>query len=703
MVTAPEFGAHWDGSGTRFAVWSSAERLELCLFDAGDRDGRSERRAELVAGEHGLFHGRVEGVGPGQAYGLRAYGRYAPERGERFNPHKLLLDPYARAIDRPVRFDPLLLGYDAREPLGAVPDARDSAPVAPRSLVIDPRFDWDGDVAPRTAWSDTVIYECHVRGLTALHPELPEALRGTYRGLASEPVIAHLRALGVTAVQLLPVHHAYHEQHLIERELCNYWGYNTLGFFAPDVRFAADASPGAQVGEFKAMVKALHEAGLELILDVVYNHSGEADALGPTLCLRGLGNAQYYKLEQSDPRHYSDFTGCGTTLELNSPQALRLVADSLRYWVQEMHVDGFRFDLAPALARGPHGVELARGLFALILQDPVLSAVKLIVEPWDASWDGHRLGAFPAGFAEWNDRYRDGTRRFWRGDGGQLSEMVSALAGSSQKFAHSQRTAQASINFVACHDGFTLRDLSSYAARHNQANGWNGTDGSSHEVSWNCGHEGEGAPPEVRMQRERVSRALLGTLAFSLGVPMLSQGDELRRTQRGNNNAYNQDNPISWVSWALDDEARALLAFARRCFAERRALHALRRSRHFDGLLLPGSTRRDVTWLDPSGRELSGGDFAEPERRAFGMWLCGHDARARPDASLPGALLLFNAGARPLPFLLPANGPDLGWALRLDSANPTRGGPLHSVTATGPRSFELEAHTLCLLHEESVR
>jgi isoamylase len=694
-------------------VWSSADRVELCLFDADDADGRTERRAELVAAEHGVFHGYVAGVGPGAAYGLRAYGRYAPELGDRFNPHKLLLDPYARAIDRPARFHPLLLGYDPAAPLGTTPDLRDSAPEAPRSLVIDPRFDWHGDAPPRTPWPDTVIYECHVRGLTALHPELPEALRGTYLGLASEPVIAHLRALGVTAVQLLPVHHTYHEQHLIERGLSNYWGYNSVGFFAPDVRFASDPRPGSQVREFKAMVKALHAAGLELILDVVYNHTGESDALGPTLCLRGLGNAEHYKLEPNDLRHYTDFTGTGNTLDLARPEALRLVADSLRYWVQEMHVDGFRFDLAPALARGPHGVELARGLFPLILQDPVLSSVKLIVEPWDASMDGHRLGQFPAGYAEWNDRYRDGARKFWRGDAGQLGELITALAGSSSSFAHHRRTPQASINFVACHDGFTLRDLTSYAQRHNQANGWNGTDGSAHEASSNWGHEGEGASPEIRALRDHMARALLATLACSLGVPMLQQGDELRRTQRGNNNAYNQDNPVSWVSWTLDDDARALLAFVRRCFAERRELPALRRTRHFDGLLVAGaaggaapalrggaaSARRDVSWLDASGRELRADDFADSERRVFGMWLCGHDARARPDAQLPTALVLVNGGAQPASFALPANGPGLCWALRLDSANPTRAGEL----GHGPRSFELEAHALCLLHEETPR
>ncbi|HMI92065.1 MAG TPA: glycogen debranching protein GlgX, partial [Polyangiales bacterium] len=626
-------------------------------------------------------------------------GPYEPQHGHRFNPHKLLLDPYARAIDRPVRYHPTLLGYDPHTPLGYTPDLRDSAPDAPRSLVIDPGFDWGADAPLRTPWTETVIYECHVKGATALHPELAQSQRGTYLGLASEPMIAHLRALGVTALELLPVHHAYHERHLIERGLINYWGYNTLGFFAPDVRFAADRRPGAQVAEFKAMVKALHAAGIEVILDVVYNHTGEADALGPSLCLRGLGNAQYYKLEANDPRHYSDFTGCGNTLDLAQPPALRLVADSLRYWVEHMRVDGFRFDLAPALARGPHGVELARGLFPLLLQDPVLSAVKLIVEPWDASMDGHRLGQFPAGFAEWNDRYRDGTRKFWRGDGGQLPELVTALAGSSQLFGHQGRTPQASINFVACHDGFTLRDLTSYSTRHNLENGWNGQDGSSHEASSNYGHEGEGASPEIRAHRERVARALLGTLAFSLGVPMLQQGDELWRTQRGNNNPYNQDNPTSWLSWALDDDARAQLAFVQRCLAERRKLAALRRTRHFDGTLVAGSTQRDVTWLEGSGRELAGADFAQPERRAFGMWLCGHDTRARPDPALPSALLLFNGGSDEQSFALPANKPGLRWQLRIDSADPARAADL----GLEPRSFQLAPHSLCLLHEESAR
>ena len=675
-------------------MWSSAEHVELCLFDA---EGTEHRHA-LVAGEHGVFHGYFAGAAPGQLYGLRAYGPYAPERGARYNPHKLLLDPYARAIDRVVRFHPSYLGYDVSDPWGSRPDLTDSALHAPRSVVIDPRFDWGADAPLRTPWTETVIYECHVKGLTALHPEVPERLRGTYLGLASEPVIAHLHALGITAVQLLPVHHAYHEQHLVVRELSNYWGYNTLGFFAPDVRFASGSRTGAQVAELKQMVKALHVAGIEVILDVVYNHTGEADPLGPTLCLRGLGNASYYMLEPGDLRRQRDFTGCGNTLDLAQPQALRLVADSLRYWVQEMHVDGFRFDLAPALARAPSGVDLARSLFSLILQDPVLSAVKLIVEPWDASLDGHRLGAFPTGFAEWNDRYRDAVRRFWRGDEGQLAPMVTALAGSSDHFAHSQRTPQASIHYAACHDGFTLRDLTSYASRHNLANGWNGTDGSDSEPSSNYGHEGQGASAAVQALRDRVVRGLLSTVAFSLGVPMLQQGDELRRTQGGNNNAYNQDNPISWVDWRLDGEARALYAFVARCFTERRGLHALRRRRHFDGALIAGSTRRDVAWLDPSGRELGGADFANGRMCAFGMWLCGHDAQGEPDPRLPSALLLCNAGPQALPFVLPANTAGMRWQLRLDSAQPER-----PVTVVNGGSFELAARALCLLYEETAR
>jgi glycogen operon protein len=414
--------------------------------------------------------------------------------------------------------------------------------------------------------------------------------------------------------------------------------------------------------------------------------------------MRGLGNASYYLLEPGDLRRHRDFTGCGNTLDLAQTPALRLVADSLRYWVQEMHVDGFRFDLAPALARAPQGVDLARGLFTLILQDPVLSSVKLIVEPWDASMDGHRLGGFPTGYAEWNDRYRDGVRRFWRGDGHQLGPMVSALAGSSDSFAHDQRTPQASIHYAACHDGFTLRDLTSYAQRHNLANGWNGTDGSGHEPSANWGYEGdEGASAEVQSLRSRVMRALLGTVAFSLGVPMLQQGDALRRTQHGNNNAYNQDNPISWVDWRLDAEAHALSAFAARCFTERRGLHALRRRRHFDGALVAGSSRRDVSWLHPSGRELTSDDFGHDGSRAFGMWLCGHDAYGEPDPRLPSALVLCNPGAEASSFALPPNTLGMRWELRLDSAQPER-----AVTLLTGGSFELPARALCLLYEETV-
>src|SRR5262249_47240711 len=561
-------GARWDGHGTRFAVWSEdASAVELCLFDDL---GRSEvERVALERGADGVWSAYRPGVGPGRRYGYRAPGPWNPARGQRFNPSKLLLDPFALAIDRPTRWDELLCSADPADPTGDRPDPRDSAPSAPRSLVVDARFAWGEDVAPRTPWNESVIYECHVKGLSFLHPEVPPGLRGTFAGLASEPVLDHLLRLGVTAVELLPVQHAFSEQPLVERGRVNYWGYNTIGYFAPDARFAGTGDP---VSAFKAMVRALHRRGLEVILDVVYNHSGEGNELGPTLCLRGLGNATYYRLDPRDPRCYLDVTACGNTLNLEHPQTLHLVAASLRYWVEEMHVDGFRFDLAPALARGPHGVDLACGLFALLATDPTLSRVKRIPEPRDVGPDGYRLGGFPPGFAEWNDRYRDCVRRFWKGEPGQLGELATRLAGSADLFDPRSRPPQASVNYVACHDGLTLRDLASGA--------------------------GGGGDPDGR-----VARSLLATLAASLGVPMLQQGDEMGRSQGGDANPYDRDDPTSWVRWDLGPEERALLEHAQRCLALRRALGAGRRTEHFHAEARDGG-QKDVSWLRPEGGEM---------------------------------------------------------------------------------------------------
>jgi glycogen operon protein len=524
-----------------------------------------------------------------------------------------------------------------------------------------------------------------VKGLTALHPEVPAEQRGKYLGLASEPVIAHLKSLGVTALELLPSQQGYSERFLVERGLCNYWGYNTLGFFAPDVRFASNGG-GAQIDEFKTMVRALHRAGIEVILDVVYNHTGEAEQIGPTLCFRGVDNAAYYMLDPDDRRRYLDFTGCGNTVNVTHPQVLRLVADSLRYWVQEMHVDGFRFDLAPALGRrGRAAPELDQGLFALIAQDPVLSRVKLIAEPWDVGHDGMRLGGFLPGFAEWNSRYRDTARRgFLRGDSGMIGELATRLAGSSDLFAGAGRAPQASVNFVACHDGFTLHDLTAYERKHNDENGWNSQDGDGNNHSRNFGIEGETERADVRDAREPAARGLLGLLAFSLGTPMLQQGDEFGRSQGGNNNPYNQDSAPFWVSWQLDAGGRAMLEHARRCFALRRELGLFRRLAHLSA--------GDVQWLRPEGGELEAADWHAPARRALGMRVRGHDANGKPDASAPDTLLLLNAGDAPLHFALPRDARAHAWSVRADSAE-----PVLAPDAVALDSVRVGAHGVCML------
>jgi glycogen operon protein len=683
-------GASFDGRGTNFAVWSeAATRVELCLFS--DDGGKESARVALPCCTYGIWHGYLPRVGPGQRYGYRAHGPYAPALGERFNPNKLLLDPYARAIDRPAVWHELLDGHRSDLAAGADPqlDPRDSAEVAPRSLVVDPRFDWGDDAPPRTPWRDSLLYECHVKGLTALHPQVPAELRGTFLGIASEPVIEHLLALGVTALELLPVQHGYSERFLVERGLSNYWGYNSVGFFAPDARFAREPSTGGQVREFKQMVRALHRAGLEVILDVVYNHTGEADALGPTLCLRGLGDGAYYQVDPASPTGYVDYTGCGHTLDFTHPQTLRMVADSMRYWVEHMHVDGFRLDLAPALCRTPAGVDVTQGLFALIAQDPVLARVKLIAEPWDTC--GAERGRFAPGYAEWNDRYRDGIRRFFRGDLGQRAELATRLAGSSDLFGARRRTPQASINFVTCHDGFTLRDLTSYERPHNEANGWNGNDGAHENWSRNHGIEGPSANDAIEALRDRAARSMLGALAFSLGVPMLLAGDELGRTQLGNNNPYNQDNATSYVRWQLGAREQTLLAYTQQCFALRRALGLFRRDEHLRGERVGDAALLDVTWLGSDGRALSASDWAAPEAQVLAMWTAGHDADGKPDARRPSHLLALNGGEEGVTFTLPVALGLRRFRLLLDSAQPARAGELLETT------LEVAAHGLCLL------
>jgi glycogen operon protein len=549
-------GATWDGVGVNFAIFSEhATRVELCLFDTAEAETES-LTIPLTEQTDMVWHGYLPDVRPGQLYGYRVHGPYDPHRGHRFNPNKVLMDPYAKVVGRTLTWNDTLFGFPPGEDDMRF-DERDSAAAAPLAAVVDAAFTWGDDRPPRTPWHRTLIYELHVKGFTKLHPDIPESLRGTYLGLASEAAIHHLTSLGVTAVELMPVHHHTDDWHLVKRGLRNYWGYNTLTYFAPDARYASSASPLECVREFKTMVRALHAAGLEVILDVVYNHTAEGNHVGPTVSLRGIDNATYYRLQPHARRFYEDFTGCGNTLNMRSPRVLQLIMDSLRYWVTEMHVDGFRFDLASALARELHAVDKLGAFFDIIHQDPLLSQVKLIAEPWDLGEGGYQVGNFPTKWTEWNGKYRDAVRQFWRGDGGGVSELATRLSGSSDLYAQSGRRPYASINFITAHDGFTLADLVSYSQKHNEANGEQNADGENHNLSWNCGVEGATSDRRILDVRVRQRRNLLSTLLLSVGVPMITAGDELGRTQGGNNNAYCQDNEISWIDWQMTPITRS--------------------------------------------------------------------------------------------------------------------------------------------------
>ncbi len=689
-------GAIYDGVGVNFAVYSGvADRIELCLFDE-PHDPTPRQILDLPARTHGVFHGHVAGLRPGQLYGYRAHGLYDPPIGRRSNPAKLLVDPYARAICGAIDWRAPVWGYPPGSRQGDLAyDGRDDAWGVPKGVVVDNVFDWEGDASPAHPWRDSVIYELHVKGFTIAHPEVPPELRGTYAGLGHPAVVAYLRELGVTAVELLPIHEIADDHALWERGLRNYWGYSTLGFFAPAGRYAGGGDRGQQVAEFRQMVKALHRAGIEVILDVVYNHTCEGNHLGPTLSLRGLDNAAYYRLVPGHARYYVDTSGCGNSLDVGHPPALRLVMDSLRYWVSEMHVDGFRFDLAPALARDAGEFDRHSRFLAAVHQDPVLSQVKLIAEPWDVGPGGYRLGAFPPPWAEWNGKYRDTARRFWRGDEGQAGEFATRLTGSSDVFG--ERGPQASVNFVTCHDGFTLHDLVSYARKHNLANGEDNRDGSDHEHSHNHGVEGPTDDPAIHALRERQKRNLLATLLLSQGVPMLLAGDELGRTQQGNNNAYCQDNPIAWVDWRPDPERDALHALVRRLLALRRAHPVLRRTRFFAGVQAPGGILKDVMWLRADGREMGPGDWGLPAARALGMLLggdavAGHDGRAVVGDTL---LVLLNGGFGPLAFTFPQLpcGP-VRWQVLVDTREPaTR----ERWLPASERAYELCGRSLAVL------
>jgi glycogen operon protein len=645
-------------TGTNFALWAGgAESVEVCLFA---EDG-TETRAPLTEQTHAVWHGFVPGVGPGHRYGFRVGGRWDPWTGARWNPAKLLLDPYARAVDGTFTDVPEIYGHVRDWPeqdiADTVRDNRDSAPFVPKSVVVDDDDDWCDDRRPKTPWSDTVLYELHVRGFTRAHPDVPPELRGTYAGLAHPAAVEHLTRLGVTAVELLPVHQFADEPHLQRRGLRNYWGYNSIGYFAPHAAYSASGTRGQQVGEFKRMVKALHAAGIEVILDVVYNHTAEGGQGGPTLCFRGIDNRGYYR-PADDPRGYADVTGCGNTLAVVRPQVLRLVADSLRYWVTEMGVDGFRFDLAAALARGENGVDMLSPFLAVVAQDPVLRRVKLIAEPWDVGPGGYQAGAFPPLWTEWNDRFRDTVRDFWRGAAGDVRDLGYRLSGSSDLYDWGGRRPYASVNYVTAHDGFTLRDLVSYNGKHNAANGEDGRDGSDDNRSWNCGAEGETEDGEVRALRRRQLRNLLATLLLSTGVPMLVAGDEMGRTQGGNNNAYCQDNPTGWVDWSLlaDPHWAALCTLVSRLVALRRAHPVLRRGGFFSGLSLAPEGLRDVAWFAPGGKEMDEPDWFAPAV-TLGMFLSGRDIAQRDARGEPvvdeSFLLVVHAGHRPVEFTLP--------------------------------------------------
>ncbi|HRD91695.1 MAG TPA: glycogen debranching protein GlgX [Accumulibacter sp.] len=688
-------GATWDGEGVNFAIFSEhAERVELCLFDP---TGKKEvQRIELREQTDLIWHCYLPEARPGLLYGYRVYGPYDPARGHRFNGHKLLIEPYAKDIVGQVRWSDAHFSYkigNRKQDLSF--DRRDNHAGMPKCRVIDPAFTWGNDRAPNIPWSDMVIYEMHVRGFTMKHPEVAPALRGTYAGLATAPVIDHLKRLGVTSVELMPVHAFINDRHLIDRGLNNYWGYNSIGFFAPDHRYS---STGV-VSEFKTMVKTFHSHGIEVILDVVYNHTAEGNHLGPTLSFRGVDNASYYRLVGDDPRYYMDYTGCGNTLNLQQPRMLQLIMDSLRYWVLDMHVDGFRFDLASSLARELHAVDRLGAFFDILLQDPVLSQVKLIAEPWDLGEGGYQVGNFPAGWGEWNDHYRDTMRAYWRGDGGLIGDFARRLTGSSDFYQHSGRKPYASVNFVTAHDGFTLHDLVSYNGKHNEANGEDNRDGTDNNNSWNCGAEGPTDDAGVNELRLRQKRNLLATLLFSQGVPMLLAGDEMGRTQGGNNNAYCQDNEISWLNWDLSESDRDFLAFVQRVVALRREHPLFRRRNFFEGRAVKGSTTKDIHWLKPDGSEMTEREWAHEFARCLGVYLDGqamaeNDRRGQPVHD-DNFLLLFNSHHESIEFRLPELPAGDDWHGVLDTHGDNGLGPERSFQ--GGDSYPLESRSLALL------
>jgi isoamylase len=667
--TAYPLGASYDGSGTNFALFSEvATKVELCLFDAQGE----ETRVELREQDGLVWHAFLPGVEPGQRYGYRVHGPYDPSKGHRCNPTKLLLDPYAKAIDGTFDWDQSLFSYDFGDPDSR--NDKDSAAHMPKSVVINPFYDWGTDRPPKKQYNESVIYEAHVKGLTEQHPEIPADIRGTYAAIAHPVMIDHLRSMGITAIELMPVHHFANDSTLISKGLSNYWGYNTIGFFAPDSKYSSSTTPGGQVQEFKTMVRTLHDAGIEVILDVVYNHTAEGNHLGPTLSMRGIDNAAYYRLVEDDERYYMDYTGTGNTLNVRHPHALQLIMDSLRYWVTEMHVDGFRFDLAAALAREFYDVDRLSSFFELVQQDPTVSQVKLIAEPWDVGPGGYQVGNFPPQWTEWNGKYRDTVRDFWRGEPATLGEFASRLTGSADLYEHSARRPVASINFVTAHDGFTLRDLVSYNEKHNDANGEDNNDGESHNRSWNCGAEGPTKDPKIIALRAQQERNFIATLFLSQGVPMLCHGDELGRTQGGNNNGFCQDNDITWIDWKNIDVD--LLEFTRRAAELREAHPTFRRRRFFQGRPVRRRGKEglpDIAWLQPDGNEMSEEDWDSGFGRAVAVFLNGNgltDVDSRGERVVDDSFVLcFSAHDEAIAFSLPPKDYGSGWQVVIDTAH----------------------------------
>jgi isoamylase len=691
-------GATWDGAGVNFALFSEhAEKVELCLFD-DSTDAASSHCITMRERTDFVWHAYLPDIEPGQLYGYRVHGPYDPKAGHRFNPSKVLLDPYAKAIGRGVKWDDSLFGYKMGEDDLSFDD-RDSSAFCPLASVIDTAFTWGDDHAPRTPWHRTLIYEAHVRGLTMKHPDVPEEKRGTYAGVASEAIINHLLDLKVTAIELLPVHFHLDDQTLINKGLSNYWGYNTLNFFAPHVEYASSHSPRKSVQEFKMMVRTLHAAGIEVILDVVYNHTCEGNQLGPTLSWRGIDNAAYYRLSPEDPRYYMDFTGCGNTLGMTHPRVLQMIMDSLRYWVTEMHVDGFRFDLASTLARELHEVNRLGAFFDIIHQDPILSQVKLIAEPWDVGPGGYQVGNFPVLWTEWNGKYRDAVRRFWKGDGGLASELATRLAGSSDLYEGDGRRPYASINFISAHDGFSLQDMVSYEHKHNEANGEGNRDGADDNNSWNCGAEGPTDDKNIIALRERQKRNLFATLLFSQGVSMIYGGDELSHTKMGNNNTYCQDNELTWANWELDDRKKAFLEFCRSCTSIWCEQPAMQRRKFFVGRPIRGTGIKDLSFFEPSGSEMSDAAWDSAFVQCMGVRLAGDlinevDERGEPIKG-DTLLLLINAHWEEIPFTLPDTAEGDVWQTLIDTAEPDR--PLPVRVRPQREQYPLYGRSLALL------